>query len=299
MLITLKLKLVAAAFSAASALAGSALVAEPDYPSMPPAGGPELVSLPAGSFRHRLPGEFTLAGKPVNAPLATVRIDRPLAIMKRQVTAAEYGGCVRDGACQGTARDAPGDAATPMVRVNWRDAQAYARWLSGRTGRRYRLPTDAEWAFAAGSRFHDDALPDGVGVDLAARWLARYELEAGREAAREKAPQPVGSFGANENGLLDVAGNVWEWADTCFERTDLDRKEAAATRNCGVRVVEGRHRSYMIDFVRDPRTGGCASGTPPDNLGFRLVRDEPAVPLVARLMDRIHRPFFRKAEGRL
>jgi formylglycine-generating enzyme required for sulfatase activity len=90
-----------------------------------------------------------------------------------------------------------------------------------------------------------------------------------------KALRQIGSFGANENGLLDVAGNVWEWTDTCFHRIALDGvgSPGASTTNCGVRVVEGQHRTYVTDFIRDARAGGCAVGTPPANLGFRLVRD--------------------------
>ena len=97
-----------------------------------------------------------------------------------------------------------------------------------------------------------------------------------REEIVDKAPQPIGSFGANENGLLDVAGNVWEWTDTCFVRSALDERGeiVATTVNCGVRVVEGRHRTYMSDFIRDARAGGCSVGMPPSNLGFRLVRDD-------------------------
>ena len=72
-----------------------------------------------------------------------------------------------------------------------------------------------------------------------------------------------------------MAGNVWEWTDTCFARVVLDGvgEAAATTVNCGVRVVAGRHRAYMPDFVRDARAGGCSPGTQPSNLGFRLVRD--------------------------
>jgi formylglycine-generating enzyme required for sulfatase activity len=104
----------------------------------------------------------------------------------------------------------------------------------------------------------------------------------------DKAPQPIGSFGANENGLLDMGGNVWEWTDTCYVRSVVNARGdvTAAVSNCGVRIVEGRHRAYMVDFVRDARSGGCATGTPPSNLGFRLVRDdEPLGPasLVALL----------------
>jgi formylglycine-generating enzyme required for sulfatase activity len=70
-----------------------------------------------------------------------------------------------------------------------------------------------------------------------------------------------------------MAGNVWEWTNTCFLHQILGSAGAGASIvNCGVRVVEGRHRTYMIDFIRDPRAGGCSVSKPPSNLGFRLVR---------------------------
>jgi formylglycine-generating enzyme required for sulfatase activity len=108
--------------------------------------------------------------------------------------------------------------------------------------------------------------------DPAQAWIARYEAESARAASVVLAPQPVGTFGQNSNGLLDVGGNVWEWTDTCFVRATLDDGPLRVTNtNCGVRVVQGAHRTYMTDFIRDPRTGGCAAGVPPANLGFRLV----------------------------
>ena len=89
---------------------------------------------------------------------------------------------------------------------------------------------------------------------------------------------PIGHFGANENGLLDLSGNIWEWTSTCFVRTALDDAGGAISTNanCGVRVAEGRHRAYVTDFIRDARAGGCAAGVPPNNLGFRLVREQPS-----------------------
>ena len=163
----------------------------------------------------------------------------------------------------------------PAVQVNWHDANAYASWLSRKTGEHYRLPTDEEWAFAAGSKFVDDGVP----VDLdnpAKRWIANYERETGRDA--EAATRPFGAFGVNENGLLDLSGNVWEWTATCFERHVLDEKGRAVKRhaNCGLRIAEGAHRAYVTDFIRDARAGGCAAGAPPTNLGFRLVREQPS-----------------------
>jgi formylglycine-generating enzyme required for sulfatase activity len=160
--------------------------------------------------------------------------------------------------------------------VSWRDAHAYAAWLSRRTGENYRLPTDEEWAYAAGSRWQDDSLPVDSS-DPSKGWLARYQRESSLKSPEiDSKPRPLGAFGANENGLLDVAGNVWEWTNTCFVRTALDeagKPTSKSTVNCGVRVVEGQHRAYVTDFIRDARAGGCAAGVPPSNLGFRLVRE--------------------------
>ncbi len=232
----------------------------------------DFVSLPAGTFIYRLPGEFTRGGRPADAPVETFRI-ASLAIMKRQVTTAEYQACVAAGACQALNPATQTAPDRPVVQVSWRDARAYAGWLSSTTGRYYRLPADAEWAYAAGDRFRDDALPETEDPDPAKRWIARYEQEAARERQTDRKVQPIGHFGANDRGLLDVAGNIWEWTDTCYRRVALDAG-GEETVNCGVRVVEGRHRSYMTDFIRDARSGGCAVGIPPANLGFRLVRDD-------------------------
>src|SRR5262249_36646719 len=171
-----------------------------------------------------------------------------------------------------------GDAADrPVVKVSWRDAHAYASWLSQHTGTHFRLPTDEEWTFAAGSRFQDDALPDSAyDGDPGHRALALYEVAAERRAATDKEPQPIGTFGANKHGLVDLAGNVWEWTDSCFVRGVIETSGAVRPTlvDCGVRVVAGRHRAYMPDFIRDARTGGCSAGALPSNLGFRLVRDD-------------------------
>src|SRR5262249_34827478 len=150
----------------------------------------------------------------------------------------------------------------------------------------FRLPTDEEWAYAAAERFSDDTTPQPELLsDPGRRALARYESETSRSDAIAQAPQPFGAFGANANGLLDMAGNVWEWTASCFRRSALDaggQPTGATTVNCGVRVVEGRHRTYMTDFIRDARAGGCTAGTPPSNLGFRLVSDDVAPALVSR-----------------
>lgn len=267
MLIALKLKL---------AVVAGVLSAPIVLHSLPPAGsvnGTGFVEIAPADFSYRESGDFSRAGRPVEAPQSTARLTEKLRIMKRLVTVAEYDRCIEAGACPKIAvADHRPDL--PMVGVNWHDAEAYAAWLSRSTGVTYRLPTDQEWTFAAAENGSDEVAPLLDPSDPAQAWIARYEAESARAAAVVPAPQPVGSFGENSNGLLDVAGNVWEWTETCFIRRTLDGGSVRITNtNCGVRVVQGSHRTYMTDFIRDPRTGGCAAGVPPANLGFRLVID--------------------------
>ncbi len=233
-----------------------------------------LVELHSGAVSYRAAGDFTRAGRQAEAPLVSVRFERPLAIMKHQVSASDYQHCVDDGVCRALDRSVAVAANRPAVQISWHDADAYAGWLSRKTGDRYRLPTDEEWAYAAGSKFSDDGLPVDDN-DPSKRWIARYERESERGPA-DSGTQPFGSFGANENGLLDIGGNVWEWTSTCFVRSvQNDAGEIISNSpNCGVRVAEGRHRAYVTDFIRDARAGGCASGVPPSHLGFRLVREQ-------------------------
>jgi len=118
---------------------------------------PALIELAPGSVRYRVAGDFTRAGKPAEAPLVTIRITQPLAIMKHQVSSADYQRCVAENACRALPPDVTVAADRPAAMVSWRDADAYAAWLSRKTGEVYRLPTDEEWAYAAGSRYQDDS----------------------------------------------------------------------------------------------------------------------------------------------
>jgi hypothetical protein len=84
-----------------------------------------------------------------------------------------------------------------------------------------------------------------------------------------------------------AGGNVWEWTNTCFIRQSLDAKgksAGASTANCGVRVVEGEHRTYVTVFVRDAKGGGCDVGKPPSNLGFRLVPEDNGIATIASVL---------------
>lgn len=276
---TLRMALPALTTSAGLMLmAGAAalLLAAQPRPAAPDLPLPQTETIPPATLKHRLDGEYSRAGRPVDAPLVSIRIDAPLVIMRYQVTVADYAHCVAAGACKRLDRRAArGDL--PATGVSHGDATDYAAWLSRETGMSWRLPTDREWAHAAGSRFIDDAQGyDPDETNPARRWLANYEREAARKSAGSPAPRPVGSFGANEHGIHDMAGNVWEWTQSCLRRVALDAAGStiSETTNCGIYVVEGQHRAMMTSFIRNPKSGGCSAGTPPDNLGFRLVREQ-------------------------
>ncbi len=192
MLFASQLKMIAAAAAAfAAPLAMTASLSDADRHGANLRGEPALIELAPGTVRYRVAGDFTRAGKVAEAPLVTARIGAPLAIMRQQVTAAEYGRCVADGACRAIS-DETASADRPAVMVSWRDADAYAAWLSRKTGETYRLPTDEEWAYAAGSRYQDDGLPVDEG-DPSRRWLARYEREANFKSAEIDAePKTIG-----------------------------------------------------------------------------------------------------------
>ncbi|MGB7336701.1 MAG: SUMF1/EgtB/PvdO family nonheme iron enzyme [Salaquimonas sp.] len=236
----------------------------------------ETVTVGPGSFDYRKSGEYLKDGYPVNAPMENTVFKTPLEIMKYQVKVGDYELCVAEGECAEYRNHGRHDGQLPVTGVNYQDATNYARWLSRKTKANWRLPSDQEWAYAAGSRFIDDAInvkPDRE--NPAARWLAKYEKYADLETGSDPLIKPPGSYGANEHEIYDMSGNIWEWTNSCYERTrmDVDENEIGKTENCGIRIVAGQHRAYITYFIQDAKGGGCSVGAPPDYLGFRLVKD--------------------------
>ena len=254
---------------------------------------PQTIVIAPREFSYRGAGNYYKNGYAVDGLMRTVSMKHPLTIMKYQVSHADYARCVAADAC--TAAEPEYSAENrddmPVTGVSFGDAQAYASWLSRRTGEVWMLPTDEQIAFAAGSRFPDDALgTDTESSNPADRWLADYRRESQRMTSRDPVPKPFGHFGENEFGFADFAGNVWEWTKTCSRRVDLewaDRETNDDTDSCGIYHAIGKHRAPMVFFVRNPKGGGCAVGTPPDNLGFRLIKDTRwYAPLLGTLRDR-------------
>lgn len=239
---------------------------------------PLTLAIPAAAFPHRPGGDYLQAGLAVSAPLETSPLDGPLTIMVHEVSAADYASCVADDGCAAPEPSHHGKGNVPATGVSYEDAVAYAVWLSARTGEAWRLPTVEEWDFAAGALAGDHGL-EGLAdpTDPSQKWLADYDRAASEKVPGSAVPLPLGAVGANENGIEDLGGNVWEWTQTCYSRVTLGQASLVKStiQSCGLRIVEGRHRMPINVFVRDAVRGGCSVGDPPDNLGFRLVLDQP------------------------
>lgn len=248
---------------------------------------PETVTLEAGSFDYRASGEYLKEGYPIDAPMQNIVFDSPLTIMKYQVRVGSYEQCVAETVCKKRYNHGRHAVDLPVTGVSYRDAIVYAKWLGKKTGMQWRLPTDEEWAYAAGSRFIDDAVNVSASKkNPSIRWLAKYKNYADLETGSDPVVKPLGSYGANENGIYDMSGNVWEWTDSCYKRTRLDASgtQTSATDNCGVRISAGQHRAYITSFIQNAKGGGCSVGAAPDYLGFRLVK-EPKQNVIRRVLD--------------
>lgn len=258
----------------------AALLAACSPPAAEPPAPDLFIRVSAGTVDMIPVGEFLQNGMPTVPERQQLQIAQDIEIMRRQVSQAEYARCVQAQACRKLDKQEQQIEPRPdlpVVGVSWEDATAYADWLSRETGQHYRLPSYEEWAWIAGNHYREDTpLSPFDPQNPARRWLEEYQQEISRSRTTDdKAPQPFGHFGANEHGIQDLGGNVWDWTNSCYTRYAVmaDQSVMRLGENCGIRILGGEHRSYMTDFIRDPVSGACSVGLPPANLGFRLVRD--------------------------
>ena len=172
----------------------------------------------------------------------------------------------------------PGFAQTdrhPVVCVNWDDAQSYVRWLSRETGEGYRLLSESEWEYVARAGttgpFHT-----GATISTAqANYDGNYAYGSGRRGEYRQRTVSVGSFPPNVFGLHDVHGNVWEWAQDCWNdsyRGAPGNGRAWERGDCSRRVARGG--SWFSDprLLRAAIRDGITSGDRNYFLGFRIAR---------------------------
>ena len=189
---------------------------------------PATTHIASRSFAYRDTGAFQRPdGHTIDGPLLAVAAPAPLDIMTYQVTAGDYARCVADGACAAPQQRKPAPD-HPVTGVSFDDAVDYATWLSATTGATWRLPTIAEWVFAAGEQAADPAIgATGESDNPAEAWIDAYARETALARGETSDPGPVGSHGTNSLGLADIAGPVWEWTATCDSRTTRALPSAA------------------------------------------------------------------------
>jgi len=284
--------------------------------SAPPAPGerfrdcadcPEMVVIPAGSFRMG-----NLEGRPPDDrerppwlrvddefPVHPVVFARPFALGRTPVTIAQYAAFVaatghgaatdcasftadglvtRDGASWRTP-PFPQAADHPVTCVSWEDARAYADWLARRTGLGYRLPSEAEWEYAARAGA-ETPYPGGTEIDPDS---ANFGLgpRGGRVAGADRwaYTSPVGSFPANAFGLADMQGNVLEWLADChapsYDGAPIDGQPRTARSggDCRYAMLRGGSWSSAAFVLRLSNRDANARDARLDQYGIRVARD--------------------------
>jgi formylglycine-generating enzyme required for sulfatase activity len=186
-----------------------------------------------------------------------------LLVSRYEVTVASWRQCYKDGGCHHMPKSPVGPDNVPVTGVNYIDVGEYLEWANARSRRVLRLPTIAEWrAINPAPAIKEPQLRF---TDPRLAWAANY----GQEKSPSGPPRPAGSFSTTSSGIADLDGNVWEWTSSCFK----PGFESATENRCPAFVAAGEHEAVVSLFVRDPASGGCALGTPPTHLGFRLVSE--------------------------
>ena len=225
---------------------------------------PEMVSIPAGTFvmgRER--------GDPTERPARRVTIGKPFAIGRFEVTVAEWQACFDDGACK-LKPPAGAGPKSPMQNLSYDDAAQYAAWLSKKAGRPYRLPSEAEWEYAArggsGSTYwwgEEVGSAKANCSDCGGPWDRRH-------------PAAAGSYAANGFGLNDTQGGVAEWVSDCWSHSHEGAPVDGSARQekvCTSRVLRGGSWRNGKDEVTSASRLGYDGVVRYYTNGVRVVRD--------------------------
>ena len=253
-------------------------IAKPTYAFRDCAKCPEMVVIPAGSFMMGSPdGEADRS--PGEGPQRQVTIPRPMAVGRFEVTFAEWEACVAGGGCK--SNPSPGDEGwgkdrQPVINVSWDDAGEYVKWLSQKTGKAYRLLTEAEWEYAARA---GTTSPFSTGATITpeqANFQTNFNEDGSkREGEYREQAIKVGTFAPNAFDLYDMHGNVWEWvADNWHE--DYAGAPTDGTVNAGgdtsMRVQRGGSWYSFVSEIRSAARHGDQPDHRGADIGFRVAR---------------------------
>ncbi len=245
---------------------------------------PIMIELPAGRFQM---GDAIGVGSAYESPVHEVRL-AAFALARFETTREQWLACERAGACKAARSDGSSLTAAPIENVTWEQVQDYVAWLSQRSGQRYRLPSEAEWEYAARAgtvtQYTWGNSLDGVcahanGFDRSGhrenpQWYWQSDCDDGHAKAA-----PVGRFPPNAWGLHDMLGNVWEWVGDCWhsDYTNAPADGRAWTdANCRKRVNRGGGWGNPATTLRVTNRDGDPPNARSEGLGFRVARDMPS-----------------------
>lgn len=213
----------------------------------------------------------------VEGPETEISINYAFEVGKFEVTFDDWEACVSGGGCRGHRPNDKGwgRGKRPVINISYDDTQSYLRWLNRKTGRKYRLLSEAEWEYIARA---GQRVPFGTGFGITAK-MANFNGSAPYNADETgpyfRKTQPVGQYDANPFGLHDVHGNVYEWVEDCWNPSHKNSTRDGKPRkdgDCDYRVMKGgswvTHGYQMraasrVRYVTDYRY---------DDYGFRLAR---------------------------
>ena len=229
-------------------------------------GCPEMVVIPAGSF---LMGEPSKTGLANEKPPHEVVIAKPFAVGVTEVTYAQWDQCVSEGGCSHNPGDDNwGRGRRAVANVNWADVSEFLAWISTKTGKAYRLLTEAEWEYATRGGtttlypWGDEFVP-GKAVCLSCDVGSVMTIE-------------VGQLEPNNFGLHDTVGSQKEWVQDCwnsnYEGAPTDGA-AWLSGDCTRRVVRGGSWYDSSRFIRSASRAGAVAVERLDIIGFRIARD--------------------------
>jgi len=233
---------------------------------------PEMAAIPSGTFQM---GDQTGDGFPQELPVHPVTFAQSFSIGVYEVTFDEWDACVADGGCSHEPRDNTfGRGRQPVINVSFSDANEYAAWLSNKTDKTYRLPTEAEWEYAAKAGTSTN-YPWGNDVGTG---NANCD---GCNGDQNRGKKPVGSFEPNAFGLYDTSGNVMEWTTSCLVWEGIDMGytpvlemggDTSGVANCH-RILRGGSWNDPPRKVRSANREWHASFAQNGLIGFRVLRE--------------------------
>jgi formylglycine-generating enzyme required for sulfatase activity len=244
------------------------------------AGCPEMVALPAGMFLMGSPaGER--GRDPNEGPQRRVAVPA-FAMGKHEVTFSEWDACVAEGGCTHKPADQGwGRGRRPVINVSWGDAVEFVAWLSRKSGKPYRLPSEAEWEYAARAVTSPSSpnVPFSTGPTInykQANYDANFVYGTGGKMGiyRQKTVE-AGSLPRNAFGLHELHGNVWEWVEDCYRDSyDGAPSDGSAVKSarCALRILRGGAWNYHPQLLRSAYRYATAPQVRLENFGLRVAR---------------------------